>query len=219
MFWRFNNFTTPSCPALTASASGVRPISSGMLGLISSRASRSWTTPKWPLSAAHASGVRLLLSAIMVLALSWLSNCSSGTEGRQRAGKEKTKDWQAQSLEGRQAIDAFEEIENHPVEGFGIAGGWSNRLPLAKVDEGKGDGGLVVDRRASTARRLPLRASWEETRNECGRKTEVFAIRWVGWWWLSYRATRTQLRLNTVCGSHSHSGLSITHTLETTTSN
>jgi len=36
-----------------------------------------------------------------------------------------------------------------------IVGGWSNGLPLAKVDKGKGDGGLVV-RRTTAAVQAPL---------------------------------------------------------------
>jgi len=56
-------------------------------------------------------------------------------------------------------MDAFGGIENHPLEGFVIAGGWSNSLPLERIAKGEGDGGLVVGRdncrRISSARRLP----------------------------------------------------------------
>ena len=57
-----------------------------------------------------------------------------------------------------------------------IAGCWSNRLPLAEVDRGNGDGGLVEvllppykHRREAGVRRALL----EETGNEGGRKAEV----------------------------------------------
>jgi len=95
----------------------------------------------------------------MVLALSSLSVYSLSTQSAEKGRERKNKGLASLShLKEMKAIDGLEEIENHSLEGFVIAGGWSNRLSLARIEKGEGDG-LVVgrdnSRRTSTARRLP----------------------------------------------------------------
>jgi len=78
----------------------------------------------------------------MAFALSSLSNCSFSTQGAEKGWERENQGLASLGyLKEMQVIDAFEEIENHPLEGFVIARGWSNRLPLAKVEKGGGDRG------------------------------------------------------------------------------